>query len=75
MHLKKQYLIQISQMFLSIPQCVLFSFEVSSKRYYIDNMRLRAFSVAGVIGIGASGRILNNSIDDVIVDILLTVTM
>lgn len=59
---------------VSFNPSVLCSFEVSFKRYYID-MRLRAFSVAGVFGIGASRRILINSIDDVIIDILLTVTM
>lgn len=43
--------------------------EVSFQICYMD---VRAFSAAGVIGIGAAGRILINSIDDVIIGILLS---
>lgn len=66
MHLKKQHLIQAGQMFLSVAlRFILVSFQIC----YMD---VRAFSAAGVIGIGAAGRILINSIDDVIIGILLS---
>lgn len=61
---------------VSLNPSVLCSFEVSFKRYYYIDMRLRVFSAAGVCSeLGASRRILINSIDDVIIDILLTVRM
>lgn len=59
-------------MFLSIPQFVRGKFQAILHGYAFA----RLFLMAGVIGNGASGRILINSIDDVIIDILpLTVTM